>query len=161
MNPLKCPKCPAKLNLPSHLTSGDAKCPRCGVVFSIEEQWEKLASALQAERLARLPSWDVGARILTYWEWDWFYPGTIEAIDEEEAIISFDDGDRASRHLLELLPIKIEEGNVVFARRDRRVLSYTPALVTSVSGERVRIVYSDGEEDELTASYLRFSRDKL
>jgi hypothetical protein len=106
------------------------------------------------------PDWTEGARVLTFWEEEWLYPGVIRCIDDDVAFIKFDDGDRALRLLDDLEPVHIQRGDVVHGRRDKSEKRYYPATVLAVEGEEIELRYEDGLKQRTTVSYLRFPRSE-
>jgi hypothetical protein len=86
------------------------------------------------------------------------YPAVIRCIDDDVVFVKFDDGDRALRPLYDLQPIRLQKGDVVYARRGKGPQVYTPARVLRVTGEEVEVRYEDGLEERTTVSYLRFFR---
>lgn len=137
------------IELPIEVKDTEMNCPRCGAVI-----------VLYPSVAVQEPSqWAVGMRILTPWEPQWLYPATIEALSDTIALVAFDDGDRAERNVSDLYPIRIEEGDRVFARRDKSQLSYSPAAVMSVNQETLSILYTDdGVGEETTVSFVRILR---
>lgn len=108
-------------------------------------------------RLAFHP-WELftpGRRVLARWGSDgYWYPGTVQQLEAARCQVRFDDGQVAWLGKDGVALIQIYRGlriEVDFRRRGR----YFPATIQRVDGERMRVLYDDGEEEETTVSCLR------
>lgn len=160
MDPIKCPNCSTRLNLPADLIGQEVRCPRCGNQFLAQNEsdrrprWTNGGGPLRSGIV-----WEEGARVFAPWEPEWLYPGTIRCIDENVAFIRFDDGDRALRDLSDLEPARIEKGVTLYSRRDREERMYYPATVLRVKGEDLEVQYDeDNFEEWTTVSFVRLRR---
>ncbi|MCS7015206.1 MAG: hypothetical protein RMJ19_10280 [Gemmatales bacterium] len=114
----------------------------------------------QEEELTAL--WKPGDRVLAPWEPHFLYPGTIRQIESGIALIDYDDGDVGPVSLAELMPLHLEVGMRVQARRNRFEKVYEPGTLTAVEGESITVCYdADQTEDELDIAYIRLPRDTL
>lgn len=96
-----------------------------------------------------------GNRVLAPWEVEWLYPGTVGAIEADQALILFDDGDRIWTPAAGVRPLAVAVGDTVQARPDRTRKVYQTAEVVAVDGENLRVRYADGRSDALSVGYVR------
>lgn len=102
-------------------------------------------------------AFDKGDRVLVLWEDAYWYPGTVAAVNGNVLTVHFDDGDKATADAERVEKLDWQAGDIVECRWPYNNKNY-PGRFTKVDGEKVRIVYDDGDKAELTVSACRQSR---
>ena len=99
---------------------------------------------------------EVGDRVLARWpaEIDWWYPGVVCMADDDRLFVQFDDGDRAWVGPFEALPLDLAEGTHVHGRWQGGK-QYLSGVVAEKTGDALRIVYDDGDEEWTSVSMVR------
>ena len=101
----------------------------------------------------------VGRRIYGRWSPDGFwYPGTIKSVKGGKYYIHFDDNDQAWLEEGEVTTYQPVVGDRIEGNWLAKGLFYK-GKVTSRRGEKVHILYDDGDEEDTTISYLRVAYD--
>ncbi len=98
-----------------------------------------------------------GDRVLVLWEDAFWYPGTVTAVDGNVLTINFDDGDVATADSERVNKLDWGAGDKVECRWPFNNQNY-PGTFVKVEGEKVRIVFDDGDKADLTVSVCRQSR---
>ena len=101
---------------------------------------------------------DKGDRVLALWEDAFWYPGTVTAVQGNVLTITFDDGDEAKVDAERVEKLDWRAGDRVECRWPADNKNY-PGVFTEVKGEKVRIVYDDGDKADLEAGKCRQSRE--
>jgi hypothetical protein len=102
--------------------------------------------------------WNHGDRVLAnrppepYW-----YPGTVRHIDGDRLYVIYDDGEDALLTGEQLMPLKIEVGDRVWARLPAG-RTYSLARVVRVDGEQLYLEYDDGEQERSSLGMVRIDR---
>lgn len=102
-------------------------------------------------------AYDKGDRVLALWEDAYWYPGTVVAVDGNVITIDFDDGDKATVDSERVNKLDWQAGDKVECRWPTNRINY-PGTFVKVDGEKIRIVYDDGDKADLTISWCRQSR---
>lgn len=102
-------------------------------------------------------AFDKGDRVLVLWEDAFWYPGTITAVDGNVVTVHFDDGDVATADSERVNKLDWGAGDKVECRWPYDHKNY-PGTFVKVEGEKVRIVYDDGDKADLTVGDCRQSR---
>lgn len=97
----------------------------------------------------------VGARVFAPWEREWLYPATVTGIVGMLVDLQFDDGDTGQALVPELRPLGLVPGQLVGARRNRKVRRFLRAAVVAVKGEAALVEYDDGETDDIPLAMVR------
>jgi hypothetical protein len=95
-----------------------------------------------------------GDRVLAPWEPDCLYAGRVAEVSGDQAMIQFDDGDAGWVPLSRVRPLAVPVRQKVFSRR-RMGHVFFPGEVAAVDGDRVRVVFADGQEEWTTVAALR------
>jgi hypothetical protein len=99
----------------------------------------------------------IGKRVLAEWEANLYYPGTIRDQAEGKYLVVFDDGDSARLGSGQITPLDIKVGSRVFGRW-KGGNAYFPGRVTEQNGEKIFIVYDDGDKEWTTISMVRVKK---
>lgn len=102
-------------------------------------------------------AYEKGDRVLALWEDAFWYPGTVQSVDGNVVLIYFDDGDKATVDSERVNKLDWGAGDKVECRWPTNGINY-PGTFVKVEGEKVRIVYDDGDKADLTVSWCRQSR---
>lgn len=94
-----------------------------------------------------------GDRVWAPWHASVLFVGVVDAIDEEEAHIHFDDGDQGWVQLHQLLPYEPTVGMAVLGNW-KQAGNYYPGVITRVDGQRILIHYDDGDVEWATSRAL-------
>ena len=80
----------------------------------------------------------VGDRVLAAWpaELEWWYPGTIVAIEGDLFDVIYEDGDRANLTLEQVKPLTIGVGTRVYANWKARAEATIPAALRKPQARR-------------------------
>lgn len=91
--------------------------------------------------------WRVGQRVLAQWLHEpFFYPGVVRAVEDDVLQIHYDDGDSARVPPEVVLPLSLNVGDRVYARRmDGR--QYFPAVIENRNGDQLLLRYDDGQTE--------------
>lgn len=102
--------------------------------------------------------WEKGSRVLANWSHDVFwYPATIQDIEDERIYLRFDDGDKEWTTGDALLEIDIEIGDRVECRWDGGS-EYFAGRIAQKEGEKIYVHYDDDDEEWTTISFVRVTR---
>jgi len=102
--------------------------------------------------------WIVGDRVLGKWSHDrYWYPGTIQVIENGKLHVYFDDGDHEWMTPDRVTAIDLQAGQRVFGRWQRGP-AYYPGRITRRDGDRIHVRYEDGQEESTTIGFVRVSR---
>jgi hypothetical protein len=102
--------------------------------------------------------WIVGDRVLAKWSGDGFwYPGTIQDVENEQLHVFYDDGEDEWRAPDEVAELTLEVGSRVFGRWQGGQFYY-PGKITRVEGDRIQVKYDDGDQEWTSVEYLRIRR---
>src|SRR4051812_30005127 len=85
------------------------------------------------------------------------YPATILEIGERDARVAYDDTAEARVPLEELEPFVLRPGMALWSRKGGGRF-YTPARVTEVRDDKVRVAFESGETEWTTTAALRLGR---
>lgn len=96
----------------------------------------------------------VGDHVLACWYDFFWYPGVVAGVEGKRIHIAFDDGDHALVTPDHVRPLEISVGAHVFCRRQGGP-QYWAGEVTESKGERIHVVYDDGEEEWTTIRMIR------
>jgi len=102
-------------------------------------------------------AYEKGDRVLALHEDAYWYPGTVTNVDGNVLHISFDDGDRATVDSERVNKLNWGAGDKVECRWPGDGKNY-PGTFVEVKGEKVRIVYDDGDKADLVVGKCRQSR---
>ena len=102
-------------------------------------------------------AFDKGDRVLVLWEDAFWYPGTVEKVDGNVLTINFDDGDKATADSERVNKLDWGAGDKIECRWPGDNKNY-PGTFVKVEGEKVRVVFDDGDKADLTVSVCRQSR---
>lgn len=102
-------------------------------------------------------AYDKGDRVLALWEDAYWYPGTVTKVEGNVLTIQFDDGDKATVDSERVNKLDWAAGDKVECRWPGDGKNY-PGIFVKVEGEKVRIVYDDGDKADLTVQWCRQSR---
>jgi hypothetical protein len=92
--------------------------------------------------------WRVGQRVLAQWQYEpFFYPGVVHAVDGDVVHVRYEDGDQAHLTADAVLPLRLEVGDHVYARR-RQGKQYFPAVIETREGEQLLLRYDDDHGTE-------------
>ena len=109
--------------------------------------------------VAQADRFKVGRRVFGRWSPDGFwYPATIKAIREGKYFVHFDDNDQKWLDEGELTTSQPAVGDRVEGDWLAKGGFYK-GKVTAGAGEKVHILYDDGDEEDTTISYLRVAYD--
>jgi hypothetical protein len=130
-----------------------------------EEEWTSLGmirveQSATAGQAGAAPDhfWILGDRVLAKWSGDSFwYPATIQDIDNERYHVFYDDGESDWCDPDEVSAIELPVGGRVFARWQEGPFYY-PGRITRVEDERIHVKYDDGEEEWTTLQMIRLRR---
>ncbi|MEO7454150.1 MAG: hypothetical protein ABIV13_05240 [Fimbriimonadales bacterium] len=105
---------------------------------------------------------NVGDRVLAMWpvEMEWWYPGTVVAIDGDFFDICYDDGQRARLAEVQLRQLSIGVGNKVYCQW-KGGDQYYPGKVTRATKEAVHVQYDDGDAEDSIVGMIRVHQDDL
>jgi hypothetical protein len=101
--------------------------------------------------------WNVGDRVLANWMPEpFFYPAVISNISGDGFIaVDYDDGESAELQPGQVLPLELEEGGLVFARR-KQGPAYLPAKLLQIDGDDLKVRYEqDGTVERTMVRYVR------
>jgi hypothetical protein len=115
--------------------------------LTIPEKTDKPAGPLRP--LARSPSWRAGDRVLAPWEPHFLYFGVISHVQDNQAHISFGDGDSGWILLDQIRPLVVQAGQRVLSRRKMSSLHF-PAEIIELRGEQVCVHFDDNQQDAWT-----------
>src|SRR5262249_42441072 len=87
-----------------------------------------------------------GERVWAPWNAGMLYVGTVDDVRDREVHIRFDDGDCGWVNLEQILPLQIPVGLRLLGRW-RMGTAYYPGTVDQVDGERIHILYDDGDKE--------------
>ena len=102
-------------------------------------------------------AYDKGDRVLALWEDAFWYPGTVKSVDGNVVLIEFDDGDVATVDSERVNKLDWDAGDIVECRWPYNNKMYKGRFVKK-NGEKVRVVFDDGDKADLTMSVCRQSR---
>jgi hypothetical protein len=88
----------------------------------------------------------LGHRVWAPWNSATLFAGTVDQIKDQDVHIHFDDGDRGWVQVDQLLPLEIPVGLRV-AGRWKMGGQFYPATVTKVEGDRIYLIYDDGDKE--------------
>jgi hypothetical protein len=92
--------------------------------------------------------WRVGQRVLAQWPPEqFFYPAVVHAVESELVHVHYDDGDQARLTPDAVLPLRLEVGDHVYARRHQASL-YLPAVIQTKKGDQLLLRYDDDGDSE-------------
>jgi hypothetical protein len=95
-----------------------------------------------------------GQRVLAFWPpGPHFYPGTIDKMMGSSVRIHFDDGDKATFSTEQVLPLILEVGQIIFARR-RGAATYTPGQIVSREGDDLQMRFGDNKTERITLAQI-------
>lgn len=106
-----------------------------------------------ASHMAFLKNLQPGDRVWAPWDTTTLFVGTVDEIQDREAHIHFDDGDRGWVQLEQLVPFQIQLGMPVLGRW-KMGADFYPGVIAKVDGDRVFIHYDDGDKEWTTAAAL-------
>jgi hypothetical protein len=88
--------------------------------------------------------WKTGQRVLANWppEPQFYYPAVVHAVDGDVVHVHYDDGDQARLAVEAVLPLRLEVGHHVYARRQQGQY-YFPAVIQTRNGEEILLRYDD------------------
>jgi hypothetical protein len=110
---------------------------------------------VRVRRDAAVLNWKVGQRVLAQWVHDpFFYPGVVQSIGENLIGIRYEDGDKAQVPPEAVLPLHLEVGDRVYARR-QAARTYHPAVIDQREGDRLFLRYDDGQTEWSAIEYIR------
>ncbi len=100
-----------------------------------------------------------GCRVFGRWSPDgYWYPGTVKEIKDGKYLIRFDDNDKAWLGEKEVVGYQPTFGDRVEGNWLGKGLFYA-GKITKRLGEKIHILYDDGDEEDTTISYLRAEYD--
>ncbi|MFA5624264.1 MAG: tudor domain-containing protein [Bradymonadales bacterium] len=102
-------------------------------------------------------AFDKGDRVLGLWEDAYWYPATVVKIDGKILTLAFDDGDKATFDPERVNSLDWEAGDKVECRWPGDNKNY-PGVLVKRNGDKVRIVYDDGDKADLSIDKCRQSR---
>ena len=102
-------------------------------------------------------SWKVGERVLASWLDTFFYPGRVRQIQGNNCEVVFDDGESAWVHAANVRRPDIKLGSKVFCRFHAGPM-FLPGTVNQQNGEKILVVYENGEKEWTTISMVRVQR---
>jgi hypothetical protein len=106
--------------------------------------------ARRVAHVSQAPSpWKVGDRVLAPWEPDRLYAGKVAQIQDDQALIQFEDGDAGWVRLDQIRALTVQRGQKVFSRR-RMGPHFFPAEILEVRGDEVCVRFEDGQGEEWT-----------
>jgi hypothetical protein len=112
-------------------------------------------SLVRVRRGASANPWRVGQRVLAQWGPEpFYYPGVVGAVSEDVLSIQYDDGDRGEVMPEQVLPLRLEVGDRVYARWQRGRYYY-PGQITSRNGANILVQYDDGRQEWTTIDVVR------
>src|SRR2546421_4082095 len=98
--------------------------------------------------------WKSGERVLARWCDFYWYPGVITRLGARRFFISFDDGDSAWVFGDQMWPLDLWVDRRVFGRWKGGGYYY-PGLVDARDGEKIHILYDDGDQEWTVAGMIR------
>ena len=93
-------------------------------------------------------------------ELEWWYPGTIVAIEGDLFDVIYDDGDRANLTLEQVKPLTIGVGTRVYANWKAGGIYY-PGRVAQAVGEAIFVEYDDGDKENTAVRMIRINQSDL
>jgi hypothetical protein len=140
---------------------------KSGEVIDVQyDDGDEETTLLRLARLERddwLPPGELGKleegdRVMGCWfDLNW-YPGVIVSIRGKRLHVLFDDGDQATLIPARVKPMDLKRGDRVCCRRGGGPI-YHPGEITRMSGERIRVRYDDGEEENTSIRLVRVERE--
>lgn len=103
-------------------------------------------------------AYEKGDRVLVLWEDAFWYPGTVQSVDGNVVLVYFDDGDKATADSERVNKLDWDAGDLVECRWPYNNKMYKGRFVKR-DGEKVRVVFDDGDKADLTMSVCRQSRE--
>jgi|SRR5687768_923043 len=105
---------------------------------------------------------NVGDRVLAVWpvEEEWWYPGTVVAVDGELFDVRYDDGDQARLSAPQMKSLEINAGARVFGRW-KGGGQYYPGRISTAAGEAIHILYDDGDQEDTVVAMVRVHQDDV
>ncbi len=121
-----------------------------------------LVRFLRLEKDAWLPpseKLDIGAggRLLACWHDGMWYPGILVADKGKLVHVLFDDGDQANLTWDKIRHLDLEVGDRVLCRTQAGPF-YQPGEIAEMQGERIRVVYDEGEAEWTSIRLVRIER---
>ncbi len=102
--------------------------------------------------------WNLCDRVLAcYYDLEW-YPGVVLHVERDRITILFDHGGQAMVTPNKVRPLKLEVGDKVTCR-SKFAPEFYPGEIAHIEGERVHIVFEDGEEEKTSIRLVRLRRD--
>ena len=80
------------------------------------------------------PNWREGDRVLAPWEPQFLYVGRIMDLQEDQALIHFEDGDEGWVFENQIRPLQFKPGQQAFSRRQMGLVHF-PCTILDVRGE--------------------------
>jgi len=120
-----------------------------------EVEWLNVSMIRVAPPCAHTKTWTVGDRVLACWGLDHFwYAGTIQAQEDDQFQIQFDDGDQNWTIAPFLRELQFEVGDRIYCRRPRG--NYEPATIMHVLDEdQVILELDSGTTETVSFGHLR------
>jgi hypothetical protein len=102
--------------------------------------------------------WQPGARVLAPWEPAFRYVGHIVDLNDDLALVEYEDGGSGWVNVRELRPFELRVDQAVMCRRERGPF-YFAGKIVELRGNEVRVRYNDGDREWAGVAFLRFSCD--
>ncbi len=112
-------------------------------------------SLVRVRRGGAVNPWRVGQRVLAQWAHEpFYYPGVVAAVNGDAVAIRYDDGDRSEVLPEQVLPLRLDVGDRVYARWQRGPYYY-PGRVAQKNGDNILVQYDDGQQEWTVIAVVR------
>jgi hypothetical protein len=130
---------------PGQITSRDGE--KIHIRYDDGDQETTTLSLVRVRRGAGANPWRVGQRVLAQWGPEpFYYPGVVGAVNGDVISIQYDDGDRAAVMPEQVLPLRLDVGDRVYARWQRGPYYY-PGRIARKNGDDLLVQYDDGRQE--------------
>ena len=102
-------------------------------------------------------AYEKGDRVLVLYEDSFWYPGTVTKVDGNVLNVTFDDGEMATADSERVNKLDWAAGDKVECRWPGDGKNY-PGTFVEVKGESVRVIFDDGDKDNMAIGKCRQSR---
>lgn len=102
-------------------------------------------------------AYDKGDRIIGQWEDGFWYPGTVVEVKDKVLTVEFDAGEKKDINVEQIAQIDWASGVKLECKWPYDEKNY-PGTLVERNGEKVRIVFDDGDKANLTVGKCRQSK---